>query len=69
LSNETAAQVIIRLVEEGLTKVVLAHLSQENNFPQLALETTRSRLKEKGMDEIVSVEVAARYEPGIPKEF
>lgn len=64
LSNDTAAQVIIRLAEEGLRNVILAHLSQENNFPLLALETTRNKLKEKGLEETVSVEVAARFEPG-----
>lgn len=64
LSNESAAEVVIRLAQEGLTNVVLAHLSQENNFPQLALETTKNKLKEEGLDRTVSVEVAARYEPG-----
>lgn len=66
LSNESAAEVVIRLAQEGLKKVVLAHLSQENNFPLLALETTKNRLKEHGLEYEVAVEVAGRYEPGIP---
>lgn len=66
LSNESAAEVIIRLAQEGLKKVVLAHLSQENNFPLLALETTKNRLKEYGLEYEVAVEVAGRYEPGTP---
>lgn len=69
LSNDTAAEVIIRLAEEGLQRVVLAHLSQENNFPLLALETTRNKLKERSLEYQVSVEVAARYEPGKPQEL
>ncbi|MBF7096700.1 MBL fold metallo-hydrolase [Alkalibacter mobilis] len=63
LSNETAAETIVKLAEEGLRRVVLAHLSEENNFPQLALETTRNKLKENKLHETVSVEVARRFSP------
>ncbi len=40
LSNETAAQVIARVVAEGRVRsVLLGHLSKENNLPELAYET------------------------------
>jgi len=45
LSNEAAAELIARLARQGsLKKVLLAHLSQNNNRPDLALGTVASRL-------------------------
>ncbi|MFZ7132886.1 MAG: MBL fold metallo-hydrolase [Eubacteriales bacterium] len=65
LSNEDAAKTILQLVKQGLRKVVLAHLSEENNFPELAYETTTSLLRENGIiiDKDVYVEVASRFKP------
>ena len=39
LSNQDAAELLAGLVHSGLRHVVLAHLSQTNNLPDLALET------------------------------
>ncbi|NTW71632.1 MAG: MBL fold metallo-hydrolase [Eubacteriaceae bacterium] len=61
LSNECAAEIIVSLAEQGLNRVVLAHLSDENNFPQLALETTMNQLRANKMEDEISVEVASRY--------
>lgn len=52
LSNGRAAGLLQRLVHRGLQHVVLAHLSEENNTPQLALEAAtaagrRARLRGK----------------------
>ena len=45
LSNDAAAELIADLAETGrLKRAILAHLSEENNRPELALETVRSRL-------------------------
>ena len=44
LSNENCAKSAVRLVESGTTRLVLGHLSKENNIPSLAYETTRSAL-------------------------
>ena len=44
LSNEAAANFALRLSSTGTKRILLAHLSRENNFPDLALETTRSIL-------------------------
>jgi phosphoribosyl 1,2-cyclic phosphodiesterase len=63
LSNECAADTVVRLAQEGLEKVVLAHLSEENNFPQLAMETTSNKLREHKLDDCVCVEVAGRFSP------
>ena len=64
LSNDSCAQTAIRLVESGTTRLVLAHLSHENNFPQLAYETTKSTLAGAGAqldsDYLLSVAGGAR---------
>lgn len=49
LSNEDAGNLAVRLYESGTRTVVLGHLSKENNFPELALETTRDILAEHGI--------------------
>jgi phosphoribosyl 1,2-cyclic phosphodiesterase len=49
LSNETAGGLALSLVKEGTKQLVLAHLSQENNYPLLAYETTARILTEAGV--------------------
>ncbi len=44
LSNEDAAKFCIELVKNGTERILLAHLSKENNFPELAYETSKSIL-------------------------
>ncbi len=41
LSNERSGQLLSRLLHDHLQAIVLGHLSQENNLPQLAYETVR----------------------------
>lgn len=48
LSNNACASELSRLIEQGATRFVLAHLSRENNDPSLARETTRSLLTVNG---------------------
>ncbi|UCF20583.1 MAG: MBL fold metallo-hydrolase [Gemmatimonadota bacterium] len=47
LSNRAAAQLAIELLHPGLAGVVLAHLSQECNDPELALESVGDALRSK----------------------
>ncbi len=49
LSNTDAAKVIKRLIDGGTKKFLLGHLSEENNRPQIALETCISYLSGFGM--------------------
>lgn len=44
LSNDTAAELLCRLHHEKLQHVILAHLSKENNYPELAYETVKAEL-------------------------
>ena len=44
LSNVDCAKVLPQLIESGVTHFVLSHLSQENNTPRIALDTSVSTL-------------------------
>lgn len=45
LSNDTAAELVCKVLHTGLKYVILAHLSKENNLPELAYETVRIELQ------------------------
>ncbi|HEY5537811.1 MAG TPA: MBL fold metallo-hydrolase [Acetobacterium sp.] len=49
LSNEIAGNMALALVEAGTEQLVLAHLSEENNYPLLAYETTARILTGAGV--------------------
>lgn len=65
LSNDDAALTAMKLVENGARTIVLGHLSKENNFPELALQTTTGYLECNGVDteDDVLVKVALRDSP------
>ena len=48
LSNQDCAAVLPHLLEAGATRIVLAHLSEHNNTPQLALECAANALTAAG---------------------
>lgn len=50
MSNDTAGNLISKVVKRGNEIVLLGHLSKENNFPQLAFKTVENILIEKGID-------------------
>ncbi len=49
LSNDDAAKAAEFLVKLGTEKILLGHLSEENNYPELALQTVSCALKEAGI--------------------
>lgn len=61
LSNEASADAILSLSNCGVKQFILAHLSRENNYAELAFNTVRDKLKGSGIIEgrDVFVEVAA----------
>lgn len=65
LSNEDSGSLLCRLLHSRLRHIFLAHLSEENNYPELAYETVKCRLwEELGMRELpFSLEVAGRRQP------
>lgn len=65
LSNEMAGKTISHLLNTGLTKVMLGHLSKENNFPELAYKTVLDELISNNFDENnFQLNVANREGPG-----
>ena len=50
LSNASCSELAVKLIESGTTRLVLGHLSQENNFPELAYQTTFSALSTAGAE-------------------
>lgn len=50
LSNAFSAKVAARLCASGTEHVILAHLSAENNLPELALAAARQALEEAGLE-------------------
>ena len=44
LSNIDCSNFVTELVQNGTTRIVLGHLSKENNIPELAFQTTKSAL-------------------------
>jgi len=63
LSNRQAAEVLVRLAGPNLHTLVLAHLSKENNRPELALAAAGATLAELGRSD-VRVLVASQDEVG-----
>ena len=70
LSNEAAAECLIRILTElggsKVPRVLLAHLSKENNTPQQAMITVRNLLEEEGfyIGKDLELEVVDREETG-----
>lgn len=66
LSNDDCAAVLPELVQGGAEHFVLAHLSRDNNFPELALETSVSQMKMHQLeaDRDYTIEAAPRSGPG-----
>jgi phosphoribosyl 1,2-cyclic phosphodiesterase len=63
LSNQDCAGSISRLRARGTDRFVLAHLSKENNYPELALLTVGNRLRSDGFEpgRDVAIAVARRF--------
>lgn len=62
LCNQDSARALVELCRAGLRSVVLGHLSQENNLPELAFQTAYDALCAAGArpGEDVTIEVARR---------
>ena len=61
LSNETAGDFLKELAHPNLEQVVLAHLSETNNLPDLALGVVRERVG--GRNRALRIIVAGQHEP------
>lgn len=68
LSNDDCGLAIGSLLQRGTNRFVLAHLSKENNFPELAYDTVVRQLAGMGIDarRDIQLQVARRTMPGDP---
>lgn len=63
LSNDDSANLMCRLIGNNTKEIVLAHLSQEANTPEMALNTYRRILTEHHLDKInIKLRVASQTE-------
>lgn len=53
LSNEACGEFAKELVKSGTTRIMLSHLSKDNNMPDIARQTTISALAQAGFEEDV----------------
>lgn len=58
LSNDDAGIAAAKLYETGVKRILLGHLSGENNFPELAWESVAMQLRQAGAD--IPLGVASR---------
>lgn len=64
LSNEACGEMVVRLQHPGLHTVVLAHISLENNFDELAYKTVEGFINEGWrQDKKPRLVVAGHYQP------
>lgn len=65
LSNEATGSLLCSLMDEPIKHTFLAHLSKENNYPDLAYEAVKCQIwEEMGMNQIpFDLQVAKREEP------
>ncbi len=72
LSNDSCAELLVKLCNGSRHKikdVILAHLSEENNFPDLAYETVNAELKTAvAKEKRPELHVAPRYTPSFMAE-
>ena len=66
LSNAVACRAAVKLVKSGVKQLILAHLSQENNIPELAYETLKDTFLRSGITigKDVKVEIARQDASG-----
>ena len=62
LSNEQSAALLSALVHEELLAVLLSHLSEENNTPEMAFNSAARVLNEANRQEVI-LRVASRFQP------
>lgn len=66
LSNDKCAHILPELVKNGLTRIILSHLSVKNNTPDLAFRANAESLKSQGM--IINRDYTLNVAPQINRE-
>lgn len=61
LSNEDTGRALLEMIKGKVTHVLLAHLSKENNYPQLAYQTVVDILKSNGVRAGKDIQIDLTY--------
>ena len=72
LSNEACGDFVNHIISDRLKQIVLGHLSQENNYPELAFQAVRNEInfaKHKFDTDDIDLKVASRTGPSCNIEF
>jgi len=69
LSNDEAADLAVELAESGVGRILLAHLSQDNNMPELALLTIKNMLVEAGLKVKEDINLDFAYQDQISRVY
>ncbi len=70
LSNEDAGYIAKEIIGFGKVKhILLAHLSKENNFPELAFETVKGILEEAGIRDGIDINLDLTYRDKVGKTY
>ncbi len=67
LCNDETGKTAVQLVKSGVNEIILGHLSNENNHPQLAYQTVKDCFAENGIiiGQDVKLSVAKRHSCGV----
>ncbi|HEX3016036.1 MAG TPA: MBL fold metallo-hydrolase [Desulfobacteria bacterium] len=66
LSNTDAGAALVEIIDENTKRLILAHLSEENNLPELALNSVAQILTDAGVPEVATalkIRTAPRHDP------
>ncbi|SFB03430.1 Phosphoribosyl 1,2-cyclic phosphodiesterase [Acetitomaculum ruminis DSM 5522] len=72
LSNENSGRLLSKVLHDNMKKILLGHLSKENNYAQLAYETVRLEIKmgdNPYSDKDFPIEIADRTRPSAVINF
>lgn len=69
LSNEDAGRTLGEVISGNGEIILLGHLSQDNNLPQLAHETVKSILLDKGVNVIKDITLDLTYRDKVTKVY
>ncbi len=61
MSNEDTGRALLEIIKGKVTHVLLAHLSKENNYPQLAYQTVVDILKDNGVQAGRDIQIDLTY--------
>ena len=69
LSNDTCGKFLPFLVKNGTKNIILSHLSEHNNIPDLALQTSKYYLEQEGMTIEKDFHLSASSKEVPPEKF